>query len=470
MIPLPRVAKILECAADFVENQLITEGLKAQWSVMDNFADILTSVEYYIERYSNSPQEADENLLQRAEIALSNLPGQTHSQDENDEDVDVQISDDVALVEALEQIDLSDEASLNAEVDLASILDAVVEPDVDVDEIDISLPEQELAEEEILVDEVIELDLKNVIEDEPVADVEVVTEVAEVIEEITPVEVLVEEDDLIDDEIIEIFLEEAEEVLETLQEHWPSYRADRSASEEQSTVRRAFHTLKGSGRMVKAEVIGELAWSVENMLNRVIEQTITLDDNACALIDQVIVHIPELIENFRARSAVNIDTASLMTYAEALSQGESVADFATQFSDSEQEIELELEDLAIEEPLVEALVAEDDAAEILAIEKPDDDLEEGLFDDTLLDIFRSEVTTHLEAVSDFIEESQATDFNNELSDQLQRALHTLKGSAHMAGIIPIALVASPLEKTSQRITCLSDKKHTWFGWLAARSE
>ena len=435
MIPLPRVAKILECAADFVENQLITEGLKAQWSVMDNFADILTSVEYYIERYSNSPQEADENLLQRAEIALSNLPGQNYSQ--NDNNTDVKSNDDAALAEALEQIDLSDEASLSAEVDLASILDEVVEPEVEVDEIDMSLPAQELLEEDILIDEIIELDLEESLEDEPVIEVEAA-------EEIIPAEIIVEEDDLIDDEIIEIFLEEAEEVLETLQEHWPSYRADKSVSEEQSTVRRAFHTLKGSGRMVKAEVIGELAWSVENMLNRVIEQTITLDDNACALIDQVIVHIPELIENFRARSVVTIDTASLMTYAEALTQGDSVADFESQFSVSEQAIELE--DLAIEEPLVEVLVAEDESVETLVIEESDDDTEDGLFDDTLLEIFRSEVATHLEAVSDFIEESQTTDFSNELSDQLQRALHTLKGSAHMAGITPIALVASPLEK------------------------
>ena len=91
MIPLPRVAKILQRAADFVEQQLITEGLKAQWSVMDNFADILTSVEYYIERYSNSPMQADENLLQRAELALGNLPGQDAANAESVEAASVEI-------------------------------------------------------------------------------------------------------------------------------------------------------------------------------------------------------------------------------------------------------------------------------------------------------------------------------------------------------------------------------------------
>jgi chemosensory pili system protein ChpA (sensor histidine kinase/response regulator) len=411
MIPLPRVAKILERAADFVEEQLIVEGLKAQWSVMDNFADILTSVEYYIERYSNSPQEADENLLQRAEMALSNLPGQTIELAGDS----VAESSDIDIAAVLNQIDLTEDASLNTEVDLAVIFDLSTEPVVD--DIEITLPEAEVTREVITVEEA---------SDNDTLEIELADEVEPVVEITTAVE-NIEEDDLIDDEIIEIFLEEAEEVLETLQEYWPQYRKDNTNVEAQSTVRRAFHTLKGSGRMVKAEVLGELAWSVENMLNRVIEQTIALDENACALIDQVIVHIPELIENFRERSVVIIDTASLMSYAEALSQGESVNDFASASSTPISVVELvELE---------EAIVVE-----------ANDVAEESLLDDTLLEIFRSEVATHLEAVSDFVSTSQDTDFNNELSDQLQRALHTLKGSAHMAGITPIALVASPLEK------------------------
>lgn len=366
MIPLPRVAKILESAADFVDKQLISESLKAQWSVMDNFADILTSVEYYIERYSHSPQEADENLLHRAEIALLNLPGQAVAQDEESINHSAKTTDEVELVAAIEQIDLTNETSLNTEVDLLAVVEA-----------------------------------------------EVITAVSKV-----------EEDDLIDDEIIEIFLEEAEEVLETLQETWPVYREDKTNIEAQSTVRRAFHTLKGSGRMVKAEVIGELAWSIENILNRVIEQTIKLDQNACALIDQVITHIPELVENFRLGNAASLDTTSIQTYAEALSQGENVDDFHLHFSST----------------------APEDKPEETSDSSKSDDIDENLLDDTLLEIFRSEVTTHLDAVSDFITESKRVDYKNELSDQLQRALHTLKGSAHMAGITPIALVASPLEK------------------------
>ena len=75
------------------------------------------------------------------------------------------------------------------------------------------------------------------------------------------------DDDLIDEEIIEVFLEEAEEVIETLNDSWPVFRAHNDDQEALSTVRRAFHTLKGSGRMVRAMDIGELSWSIENMFN-----------------------------------------------------------------------------------------------------------------------------------------------------------------------------------------------------------
>jgi chemosensory pili system protein ChpA (sensor histidine kinase/response regulator) len=424
MIPLPRVAKILEGAANFVEQQLIAEELKAQWSVMDNFADILTSIEYYIERYSNSPLEADENLLHRAEIALSNLPGQQNDAQLED-DTGISSDADIELEAALEHIDLTEGSAVHAEVDLAAILDEVdqenlVEQAIVTDSLELALTEAEEPEIEAL-EEVVEVESEEVaiqVEDVAVpisADVDRDLPEA-IIEPETTAEP--EEDDLIDDEIIEIFLEEAEEVLETLQESWPIYKTEHNDTEAQSTVRRAFHTLKGSGRMVKAEVIGELAWSVENMLNRVIDQTIILEDNACALIDQVIEHVPELIEDFRTRTKGKLDTAPLMNYAESLSQGESVTEFSVYFA-----------------------AAENDLVEIEVVEA-----EDNLLDDALIDIFRTEVSTHLEAVNEFIIESQVTSFNNELSDQLQRALHTLKGSAHMAGITPIALIASPLEK------------------------
>ena len=402
MIPLPRVARILQCAAEFVEQQLIAESLKAQWSVMDNFADILTSVEYYIERYSSSPLEADENLLSRAELALSNLPGQEALITGNESS-----SSDDAIAEAIAEIEITDDQLVN-EVDLTATADIllpdaeeiIAEPilevidldignldtaDLDVKELSEALDEEALpvegvapVEETLLVEDVSVEELPLIEEALVVADVAVAEAAIDVTED-------AEEDDLIDDEIIEIFLEEAEEVLETLHEFWPSYKAEPQDTESQSTVRRAFHTLKGSGRMVKAADIGELAWSVENMLNRVIDETISLSENGCALIDQVIADIPALIEDFRNRRSASIDIHPLISYAEALSQGEAVAEFSTAFKTIEAVEAVEavevVEEVEAEEAVeaVEAVVAVDDE---YADEEEEDDYKDGTDDNS----------------------------------------------------------------------------------------
>ena len=63
----------------------------------------------------------------------------------------------------------------------------------------------------------------------------------------------------------------------------------------------------------------------------------------------------------------------------------------------------------------------------------------------MLDIFESETETHLQTLKDFL--SAAGDKTTvTYTDDLSRALHTLKGSAHTAGIAPIAAVITPLER------------------------
>nr|GFD56552.1 hypothetical protein [Tanacetum cinerariifolium] len=71
--------------------------------------------------------------------------------------------------------------------------------------------------------------------------------------------------------------------------------------------------------------------------------------------------------------------------------------------------------------------------------------EEESFDPQLLEIFRQEAQTHLETLNRYLEAS-ALDESAAFSDELLRALHTLKGSAYMAGVLPMAELASPLDQ------------------------
>src|SRR5699024_4081063 len=98
----------------------------------------------------------------------------------------------------------------------------------------------------------------------------------------------------VDEELQEVFVEEVEEVLETLNEFYPQWRDDQDNKAALTEVRRAFHTLKGSGRMVRALVAGELAWSIEDMLNRVIEGNLPVGETMLELIAEVIELFPEL--------------------------------------------------------------------------------------------------------------------------------------------------------------------------------
>ena len=65
----------------------------------------------------------------------------------------------------------------------------------------------------------------------------------------------------------EIFLEEAREVLDGAQAALAELKAGPTNVELMTTLRRAFHTLKGSSRMVGLNEFGEAAWSCEQLFN-----------------------------------------------------------------------------------------------------------------------------------------------------------------------------------------------------------
>jgi chemosensory pili system protein ChpA (sensor histidine kinase/response regulator) len=74
-------------------------------------------------------------------------------------------------------------------------------------------------------------------------------------------------DTAVDAELLEIFLMEAEEVLGTAGAGLAKLRAQPGNHETLTEVRRAYHTLKGSGRMVGLNAFGEAGWAVEQTLN-----------------------------------------------------------------------------------------------------------------------------------------------------------------------------------------------------------
>jgi len=70
-----------------------------------------------------------------------------------------------------------------------------------------------------------------------------------------------------DDEMQEVFLEEAREVIESAQAACAELQTSPDDLGLLTTIRRGFHTLKGSGRMVGLKAFGEAAWACEQVFN-----------------------------------------------------------------------------------------------------------------------------------------------------------------------------------------------------------
>lgn len=302
-----------------------------------------------------------------------------------------------------------------------------------------------------------------------------------------PVSSVSAEEDLIDDEIIEIFVEEAGEVLGTIGQYLPVFLNNYDSAEARTEVRRAFHTLKGSGRMVGAKDVGELAWSIENLLNRVLDNTVKMSSQIGDLINHVVSMLPDMVTDFEQRRPPSHDVAPLMAHAHAIAKGEipstSVLPVGGQPAVKTSTPAVAIEDASppsppyqeaidqtIAEPEVaiepepEIELAEVELAEVapteletdalptatVAEEEEDADHEGVTIDPTLLEIFRSETETHLQTLREFVVKAKR-DHNQRINDDVSRAMHTLKGSANTASVAPIAKVVIPAEKLFKEI-------------------
>ena len=127
--------------------------------------------------------------------------------------------------------------------------------------------------------------------------------------------------DDVDEEILDIFIEESVEVLETLHNTLPEWKSNTADEEALATVRRSFHTLKGSGRLVGAQLLGEFSWRFENMLNRVIDNKIEADSKLMNALDEALTVLPQLIEQLRGNREPVPNVFHLMETADALAEG-----------------------------------------------------------------------------------------------------------------------------------------------------
>ncbi len=320
------------------------------------------------------------------------------------------------------------------------------------------------------------------------------------------------DEDGLDDEILDIFFEEAQEQLELIKDYLPKWRNNPDDVDALATVRRSFHTLKGSGRLVGAMQIGEFAWAIENMLNRAIDHTVDVTPAMHDLLAETVAVLAGLIESLRAHDAPKIDVQDLTDRADGMSTSAVSVNDDTPDADAEPEeavsADVEKPELALEAPDVAGLDAcpEPEAeprqekldtdrqggpetqvgadlsqADVAAVEQsatseplPDAEIESAeladvpvetdrgitldpvqppaaVIDPVLYEIFSSETENHLGEIRDFIDRCRTEDGPRQVDNEVIRALHTLQGSAHMAGVLGIATLGRELELAAKTL-------------------
>ncbi len=130
-----------------------------------------------------------------------------------------------------------------------------------------------------------------------------------------------ETDAEVDAELLEIFLTEAVEVLEAVRTTLPLAQVAPHDQEHLTTLRRAFHTLKGSGRMVGLMAFGEAAWSIEQVMNQRLSASTGADPALHALLGMAHADLSRWVDDLQRDGRSQQSPAPLIAAAQRLTDG-----------------------------------------------------------------------------------------------------------------------------------------------------
>lgn len=130
--------------------------------------------------------------------------------------------------------------------------------------------------------------------------------------------------DNVEAELLGIYLEEADEVLANIATQLARLRGNDADQEALITIRRGFHTLKGSGRMVGLNRLGEAAWTVEQALNWWLQDARLATPVLLDLIAQAARYFVDSVAALKAGAQIG-DAGLLASLAEAVKTGIPVA-------------------------------------------------------------------------------------------------------------------------------------------------
>ena len=124
-----------------------------------------------------------------------------------------------------------------------------------------------------------------------------------------------------DQELLAIFLEEAQEVLATMLRNLDTCQLHPDSHEPLVAIRRGFHTLKGSGRMVGLTDLGEVAWCVERAMNKWLQYNKTATPGLLNFIRTTIQSFVGWVDALSKQGTVTIEADELIASARQIEDG-----------------------------------------------------------------------------------------------------------------------------------------------------
>jgi chemosensory pili system protein ChpA (sensor histidine kinase/response regulator) len=456
MLSSPRPAELARGVGRFIDYELLHDRRVPSGAQMDHLADALAALEYYLEA-AREHRGGLEHILDVAEHSLGQLgywplpTARTMGEDLAPMPTDTS----VPLGAGIEQIpELSEPVSLLPGRDIGDLFVGGTRPPVesghDLDGLRLAETESTMS---ATFDETTAL----------AADADWIEIEEEVVEQVPVADALAANTGFdvkaegIDDDIREIFLEEMQEEIDNLATAEKDWLADPAQTAPLGNIRRSFHTLKGSGRLVGAGVLGEFAWKVEDMLNRVLDHTIEPDPDVQDLVHHAIAALPQLLAALENKGAPGAPLSAIMETASQLAAGhparvEDLAPRGTETVTRKVIRRVPRTDGDLEQ-VPQAAFTEADAGAADASWPIDGEVVTAMpamppVDPVLLEILRSEVAQYLQTIRAAIQRSHG---ELPVSEELLRAVHTLHGAIAMVDIPLLTQLLSPLEVLFKRL-------------------
>jgi chemosensory pili system protein ChpA (sensor histidine kinase/response regulator) len=239
----------------------------------------------------------------------------------------------------------------------------------------------------------------------------------------------------IDQDIREVFIEEFDEELVNLGNLLPVWRAAPDNMDRLRPIRRVFHTLKGSGRLVGARTLGEFSWKIEGMLNRVLDGTRPATPAVVAMVGQAYDVLPQLNAALHGEGRVTADLQAMQAIADRVAAGEET--FHVPLQRATPVVAAPVETVETVETVVEAPVQ--------AVEPTGTPAN---IDEVLREILEAEVDTHQATLQAWLREASVAP--QPVTDTLLRAVHTMNGAFAMTDVPEITAVTGVAESYIKR--------------------